>query len=337
MPQAVIMAGGQGERFWPMTHAGFPKYRIKFDGKRSLLQGTYDRLARIFPKGSISVVTTRQHARMIREELPFLRAGNLIIEPFRNNTAAAILLSTALAAKKSGPEEIVSFFPADHLIRDERAFGKTISGAMHLAQKTNTLVTIGITPTFPATGYGYIRCGKPIRGFKKAYRAARFVEKPNHQRALFYMRDGSFLWNAGIFTWRSGVFMEAMARHCPRMIAAFDVSRIESSYRRLESQSIDYALLEKAENIAVCRTEMDWCDLGNWDRLLDMSKADSKGNVKTGASHHEDARGCLLINEHHQPLVTAGLRDLVVVQTPQGTLICRRGSAEEAALLFKKI
>src|SRR3989338_4013911 len=176
MAQAVIMAGGQGERFWPMTDKRFPKYRISVDGKRSLLQGTRQRLARIFGK-NIHVVTTGEQVNLIRKELPGLPLKNIIVEPARNNTAPAIYLSTALLGQRFGADEVTLFFPADHLIQNETLFKKTVRGMIALAAAKNCLVTAGIRPTFPATGYGYIQAGSPIKNYPSAFRVRRFVEK----------------------------------------------------------------------------------------------------------------------------------------------------------------
>ncbi len=336
MSQAVIMAGGQGERFWPMTHAKFPKYRIRFDGRTSLLGGTYARLAKVFRSADIHVVTTRDHVPFVREELPRLRPANIHVEPFRNNTAAAIYLSTALLAARRGPEETVSFFPADHLIADTRLFERAVRASIALAKVRPTLVTIGIRPAFPATGYGYIECGRALAQTPGAHAVRRFVEKPGRAKAASYLRSGRFLWNAGIFTWRAGVFLEAMGRFAPEFRRRFDLKRLAASYKRLPSLSIDYALLEKADNIAVVKSRMDWCDMGNWDMLFERS-AKGPGGVSTeGPACIGECRDSLFVNRTGRPFVALGVKDLVIVQTERGTLVAPRGRAEEAARFFQK-
>lgn len=335
MPQAVIMAGGQGERFWPLTHPKFPKYRIRFDGRQSLLQATARRLERVYGKGNVHVVSTREHRPMIQAELPGLRASSLIVEPFRNNTASAIHFSTALMARRHGQGEVVSFFPADHLISDVPAFAVTMRGAIRLASAKPLLVTIGIKPAFPATGFGYILRGKAVPGHAGSYAVARFVEKPNREKARRYVRDGRYYWNGGIFTWRAATFLEAMRRHCPEIHDRFDLSNVASSYKKLPNVSIDYALMEKAGNIAVYRAAMDWCDMGNFDMFHDRSLRDVSDNFHTGTVLSHDCRDSFVLNEGGKPIVILGARGLVVVQTERGTLVCPRGRAEEAALLFK--
>ena len=337
MAKAIIMAGGRGERFWPLTHENFPKYRIPFYGKKSLLQKTYQRLRRVYGSKDIYVITTRHHARMIRRELPGIPRSNILIEPFRKNTAAAIYLSCVLIAKKFGEKEIVSFFPADHLIQKEKFFKKTLQSAMRLAQEKEFLVTVGIPPTFPATGYGYVETGEPIRGFADGFRVKHFVEKPDLKKAKTYLKKKNFFWNGGIFTWRIGVFLRAMKKYSPEYADTLNLSRLRNSYQKLPGLSIDYALMEKAENLALCRASMDWCDLGSWDMFFEKSKAETDGCHSQGLLARKETRDSLLVNHTRTPLVVLGVSGLIVVQTPRGTLICKRSRSEEAALLFKKL
>ena len=337
MAKAIIMAGGQGERFWPITHAKFPKYRIRFNGNDSLLQKTYKRLLKIYDKESIYVVTTKTHAEFIREELPALKAGNILIEPFRNNTAAAIFLSCEILRNRFGDTEVLSFFPADHLIQNEAEFKKTLQAAIRLAKKNDLLVTVGIKPSFPATGYGYIEGGRSIQGFPGAQRVKRFVEKPDYKQAVSYLGRKRFLWNAGIFTWRAGVFVQAMNRVAPQFSKNFNLKNLSASYKKLPNLSIDYALMEKAEEVAVCQTRMDWCDMGNWDMYSQKLPPRVDKNFASGLAYPVQSWNTLLLNTTDVPMIALGVKDLVVIKTPLGMLICKKGRAEEAALLFKKI
>ncbi len=331
----VILAGGPGERYWPLTHKDFPKYRIKLDGKISLLQKTYKRLLGLYDRNNIYVVTTKEHMKIIRQELPLLDTSRLLIEPMRKNTAAAILFSTASIAKKYGENSLVSFYPADHLIQNETLFRKTLREAMRLAAGREYLVTIGIKPAFPATGYGYIQSGKGVKRFSAAYRVARFTEKPVYRVAQRYIKKKNYYWNGGIFTWRASVFLKSMKQFSPKIYALFDIENLKKSYDRLPKLSIDYALLEKTGNMAVVATRMDWCDMGSWDMFLEKGTRDKNRNLIHGKAIHRESSDSLFINYTPMPLVALGVNGFIVVQTERGTLICKRNRSEEAALLAR--
>lgn len=337
MPQAIIMAGGPGERFWPLTTKTFPKYRIRLDGKRSLLYNTYERLLRLYDKKNVGVVTTREHVGLIREELPSLGRHSIIVEPFRNNTASAVLYATALATSRRGPEETVSFFPADHLIVNEKLFGQTMRTAMRLASAEPRLVTIGIKPTFPAVGYGYIQTGRAVGGFSGVYAVAAYKEKPKLPVARRYLAGKNYLWNGGIFTWRAGVFLDTMRRFAPSMLAAFKLGDVAGSYKKLPKLSIDYALLEKADNIAVVKTRMDWCDMGSWDMFYEKGDKDKDGNLILGQVRSGGSRRSLLLNYTDEPLTALNAFGMILVKTAQGMLVCPRSHSEEAALLARRL
>ena len=336
MAKAIIMAGGQGERFWPITHARFPKYRIRLNGKDSLLQNTYRRLLKVYRRDSIYVVTTKSHFEFIREELPPLDTRHILIEPCRNNTAPAIFFSCETLRNTFGNEAVVSFFPADHLIQNEMEFKRTMRAVIRLAREQETLVTVGIKPTFPASAYGYIESGEPIPGFPDARRVRRFVEKPNRRKALSYVRRKNFFWNGGIFTWRVGVFAGMMRRFAPKFSENFDLENLSASYEKLPNLSIDYALMEKADRLALYITRMDWCDMGSWDMFANHLPGPANHHFASGPIRTADSSGTTVLNYTQSPIVAFGLKDLIVVQTSVGTLICKKGRSEEAALLFKK-
>lgn len=337
MASAVILAGGQGERFWPMTHPDFPKYCIRLDGKTSLLRQTYNRLLRLYSRDRVYLVTTAPHARIIRRELPEFPLSRILIEPSRHNTAAAMYLSCAELGRRHGRAEVVTFFPVDHLIRNEREFRLSVETVKRHASRSRDLVALGVRPTFPATGYGYIERGQAIAGKmagkkERLFRVRRFVEKPDRRRAARYLRRGTFLWNGGIFTWRVDTFLEAMRRHAPEFEKNFNPRNIRGAYRKWPNISIDYALLEKADRIAVHETRMDWCDVGSWDMFFEKT-----GVLKRGVVESAECRNVCVWNGRREPLVVLGLSDLLVVTTPEGTLISRRGRSEEAALLYRRL
>lgn len=336
MAYAVIMAGGQGERFWPLTHEKFPKYRLKFEGKNSLLQKTYSRLRKLYAENEIFIVTTSEHRPMIHEELPTLSSKQLLIEPYRNNTASAILFSTAWIANKFGNEAIVSFFPADHLIQNERLFCQTLVQAIAVARRHPYLVTLGIKPSFPSQAYGYIEATEKMPGEKQIYFVKRFVEKPKLKAAKQFIKSKNFYWNGGIFTWETGVFLDHMHRYAPEFTKKFNLRFLEASYKVLPNLSIDYALLERVEKMALVPALMDWCDIGSWDRLYDKLPKNKAGNFTEGAVILDRVKGSLILNHTRERLVLVGISNVIVAQTPQGTVICPRGSSDHAALLSKK-
>lgn len=336
MPLGVIMAGGAGERFWPLTDKDLPKYCIRLDGKYSLLQKTFSRLRKIYPAKHLFVITTADHVRFIRKELPAIPKTNILVEPERRNTAPALYLSVCLLEKRFGREEVVSFYPADHLIEDEKQFIRTVRGAIDLAASQDTLVTIGIKPSFPAIGYGYIEAGAKIKDVRDAHRVRRFAEKPKLALAQKYLKTGRFFWNAGMFTWRAGVFLDAMKKASPQIALTLDLDAVKKSYRRLPKISIDYALMEKAKNLSLLKTRMDWCDMGSWDMFFSKQTKDPDHSAAQGNARMAQSKKVFLFNSTDRPLVAFGVSGITAVQTPQGTLLFSSGRSEEAALFGKR-
>ncbi len=331
MPKAVIMAGGPGERFWPLTHPGFPKYCIRLDGKESLLQKTLRRLLKLYKKNELYVVTTKAHLPVIRRELRGFPRSRILVEPSRRNTAAALLLAVSELSKKFGQNETLSFYPADHLIQNVKLFTRTMRSAIQTAKETPSLVVVGIKPSFPATGYGYVQAGPALSQSRASRSVERFHEKPTRKAAAGYLKRKNFFWNAGIFTWRAGVFLAAMEKHAPQMTRLFDPKRPLKDYAKLPALSIDYALMEKADDVVVVPTRMDWCDMGNWDMFFEKAVKDGNGNVTLGPVRPVKCRGSLLYNETRRPISAQGFKNRIFVKTERGILVCGRGESEEAA------
>ncbi|MCX5753868.1 MAG: mannose-1-phosphate guanylyltransferase, partial [Candidatus Krumholzibacteria bacterium] len=304
----VILAGGKGTRFWPYSRAEKPKQFLDITGEGSMLSLTWKRLSEFIPPERLIVLTIESLASLVRKELPRLRADHIFIEPVGRNTAPSIAVAAALVRRFGGDEPFLTC-PADHTIANERRFRRIVRAGSAVAARRDVLVTFGVVPSFPATGYGYVEAG---RGFEKrdgitVFRAKRFHEKPDAKRAAAYLKARRYYWNSGIFLWRPSVFLAAWSRCFPggmeplgaieRALGTRSFRRIvEREYPRMPSISVDYGILEKAPNVVVIPADIGWSDVGSWDSLFDLLRADVHGN--TGAGHMEiiDSRNNLLFN-----------------------------------------
>lgn len=327
----VILAGGLGERFWPITSPKVPKYALKFSRRSSLLQATYRRLRHLYSRDRIFIITNEQHVSLVRRMLPELPKKNILAEPERRNTAGAVTYTTLLLKRLYGPETVLSFFPADARIRQDKKFYVVMKQAQICAGARDLIVTVGIKPTYPATGYGYIECGKALeRSRKSVYKVRRFVEKPYLATARRFFSKQRFLWNAGIFSWKIRVFEHAMRAHADfyfrKFQRVFDQPRIpkytlKTLFKNLPALSIDRLLIEKTPNLGVIRGDFDWDDIGSWDALRRMD-AGRGGNVITARGIFEGARNSVIMGDPQFRIIAAGVRDLVIAQKDQDILVC---------------
>jgi len=330
----VILSGGAGTRLWPLSVPARPKQLHRLAGETTMLQAT---AARVADGGRFSapfVVAGVGHADEVAAQLEAAGAGadRLIVEPAGRNTAAAI----ALAALEAEPDELLLVMPSDHDIADVGAFLQAVGTAAPLAQK-GWLVTFGIRPDRPETGYGYIRRGADVA--PGAFAAERFIEKPDRDTAAAFIADGSYDWNGGIFLFRADAVLAALEGHAPDIAnsvreavrrARRDGSQVApdaEAFGRVRSQSIDHAVMEKAERIAVVPVEMGWSDVGSWDALYEAGEPDADGNVTSGEVTALDTRGCLL-RSNGLRIVTIGVEDLVVVATADAVLVVPRGQSQ---------
>lgn len=330
----VILAGGSGTRFWPASRHLYPKQVLRLLGSQSMLEATISRLLPRIPLSRLGVVTSAAQAEVIRLDL--FRHGRegirLWLEPEAKDTAAAVGLAAVLLAGE--PEaETLAVFPADHFIRDQTALHAVLNAGAALAQE-GYLVTFGITPSRPETGYGYIKAGRPLME-GQGYEAARFVEKPPREQARRFLEEGGYFWNSGIFLFRREVFLEALARYLPETYAALSrLTRgegcppLEEIYAALPAVSLDHGVMEKASNVAVVPADLGWSDVGSWSALYDLLPADARGNVRVGRVHDRDSEGSLVFAQERL-VATLGLRDTVVVDTPDATLVCHRDRVQE--------
>ncbi|MBW4578358.1 MAG: mannose-1-phosphate guanylyltransferase [Tildeniella nuda ZEHNDER 1965/U140] len=342
----VILAGGKGERFWPLSRRNRPKQFLSLDGSgRSLLQATAERLLTIAGGWeSIWVITASHLADGVREQLPDLPEENLLIEPEGRDTAPAVTWSTLKIAERYGKDVVVGFFPADHWIADKATFEATLNAAAELASKEEAIVTLGIAPTFASTGYGYIQAGETIgtygtkaeqEGFP-AYRVTRFTEKPDRDTAEQFLTTGSFSWNSGMFVFRAGVALDELLVYAPEILSPLEEQGVDA-YPTLPKKSIDYALMEKTQQAYVLPVAFGWDDLGDWNAIERLLKGEDS-NVELARHVGLDTHGALFYaTDHDDLIVTIGLEDTVIVRDGKVTLIVKKDRTQEIKQVLKEI
>ena len=353
LADAVILAGGRGTRFWPRSRARSPKQLINIIGDGSMLQQTYQRLRPLFPPSRMWVVTTEELVPAVRRQLPHVPGHHILAEPVGRNTTAAIgLAAFHLQSRRAGRgESLMAVFPADHVIRRPEQFRRIVRAALAAAASGPHLVILGIEPTRPETGYGYIERGRlatRIHG-QAIFHARRFTEKPELLRALGYLRAGRYFWNSGTFFWKVTTFLGHLRRYLPATFAG--LSEIASSigtrgytrllrrlYPGLQSISVDYAIMERARDVWVipcaARGGIAWSDVGSWAAVYEFLARRAGENVFAGRHVALDSKGNFLWSP--QKFVAAiGVRDLIVVETPDALLICPRQRAQDVGKIVK--
>jgi len=336
---AVIMAGGRGERFWPLSTAARPKQVLSLVGGRPMLAQAVDRLKGFIPPERILIITSASLVDVSREAVPELPPANVIGEPCGRDTAAACALGAAVV-KARCPGGSFCILTADHVIKPIDRFQQILEHGFTVAERGESLVTIGIKPAFPSTGFGYIECGETISdGDVRVFKARRFVEKPDAQTAATYLLAGNYLWNSGMFVWKADALLAALQQHekpvhdmAVAMLPVVDRPAFEAcltaEYNRLGRISIDYAVMEKATNIVTAAGDFEWYDVGSWPALEDHFEKDADGNVIVGDGAMLDSGGNVVISENRLTALI-GVHDLVVVHAAQATLICPKARAQE--------
>jgi mannose-1-phosphate guanylyltransferase len=337
----VILAGGKGERFWPLSRSGRPKQFLSLDGSsRSLLQATADRLIKFIDGwDSLFVITSAQIAEGVRQQLPQLPSQNLLIESEGRDTAAAVAWTSLSIKQRYGEDAVIGFFPADHWIADQKAFADTLDAASSLAASTEAIVTLGIKPTFPSTGYGYIEHGAKIGSFNEmpAYHVKRFTEKPNRETAESFLSTGRFSWNSGMFFFRAGVVLKELYTHAPEIIEPL-AQNGPDIYPQLPKKSIDYALMEKTNLAYVLPVAFGWDDLGDWNAIERLLKTEETPNVELATHVGLDTKGSLLYaTDKEDVIVTIGLEDVVIVRDRNVTLIVKKDRTQEIKQILKTL
>jgi mannose-1-phosphate guanylyltransferase len=337
---AVIMAGGKGERFWPLSTSKHPKQLLALVGDTPLIAQAVDRLDGLVPPENIFVVTNADLVDATREAAPLLPPENIVGEPVGRDTAAAVACGGALV-KARDENGVFTVLTADQVMGDLDVFFATIKGGMDLAEQNDILVTIGIKPTYPATGFGYIESGDAFNRVEdiEFRKANRFVEKPDEATASGYVSSGKYFWNSGMFIWSVPALEQAFAAHCPDMRLLMDhltdyarqgkiIEGMDASYPSLEKISIDYALMEKADNIIMACGTFAWDDVGSWPALESHFPQDEGGNTRIGQVETFDATNNIVLSRDRLTAVI-GVEGLVVVQAEGVTLVCPKDRAQD--------
>ncbi len=337
----VLMAGGVGTRFWPYSRNSRPKQFLDVLGiGKTLLQSTYDRFLPLCPKENILVVTHEEHLTITREQLPDMGVEKILTEPMRKNTAPCIIYAS-LKIHKENPDAVIVVSPSDHLILDEAEFQQTIKSCFDQAKNQDKLVTLGIKPIRPETGYGYIQYIDAKPALKKV---KTFTEKPELALAKKFIDSGDFVWNAGIFVWGVKAIIEAFKKHLPEMTEVFEEAShhfntkeertaLQAAYSQTKSISIDYGIMEKADNVFVWLSTFAWSDLGSWSSLHDNSTKDSNNNAISADSLVYDTRNSVIKGPKDKLIVVQGLNGFLVGAFDNVVIVCEKDKEE----LFRKI
>ena len=332
---SVIMAGGSGTRFWPLSRRKKPKQFLPIVSEKTMIEETVARLLSLLPREHIYTISNQEQARSIKQLVPILPRKNILVEPRGRNTAASLILATATIYLKD-QEGVVAALPADHLIASKRIYKKKLWAALELASKEEAIITFGIPPTYPATGYGYIHFSSrnplKIRG-EHFYPVLRFTEKPAYRRAREFLAGGKYYWNSGMFIWRADVFARKLEKHAPlfysfwemmiRALQRKDIKKLAEVFREIPSLSIDYALMEKAAGVLVNRGDFGWSDIGSWASLGQIWPRDGAGNASRGEGITLDSQNCLVFNPKKFTALI-GAKDLIVVETDDALLVCHK-------------
>lgn len=350
MLHALIMAGGGGTRFWPRSRQRLPKQFLKLTGDRTLVQQAHDRIEAQVPPERTWVITAGKHHALARQQLPALPAERVIGEPCGRDTAACIGLGAALIAKQD-PSAVMLVMPADHVIEPVQEFRRAAHAAEQLAEEhPNALITFGIVPTFPSTGYGYIQRGAEVTGRQgvQVYQVKEFKEKPKAEVAERYVASGEYYWNGGIFVWKASTILTALKERQPKMYAA--VQRIAAAwdtpqgeavlrqeYETIDKISIDFAVMEHAKEVLVVQAPFSWDDVGSWLALERMHPQDADGNTVLGPHVGLKTRNTLVVADENHLIATLGVEDLLIVQDGDVTLVANRREESEVKQIVEQL
>src|SRR6266513_516032 len=345
---ALLLAGGSGERFWPLSRRNRPKQLLRLVSERTLLEETVARLEGFVPTERILILTNIEQEKGVRDLLEGFPKQNIIAEPAKRDTAAAVALGAGWVAARDHSATMLAL-PADQVIADRAAFQETMKTAAAAAEETGALITIGIKPTWACPGFGYIEQGEPVRlrsdGKIGVHRVVRFREKPNVDLAESFLRKGNFRWNAGMFVWSVPTVLSEFNRHAPELAdfisqvrATKDIDKVlKDRFAKLPRISFDYAIMEKADRVLVVEASFDWDDVGSWQALAHYFKNDEHGNAANSALTALDSTDNIIFNDGETTIALLGVHNLIVVRTGDAILICHRHQAEKIKNLVGKL
>jgi len=344
---AILMAGGVGSRFWPVSTEEFPKqFHDMLGTGDTLIQKTFSRLSKLIPKENIFILTNEKYNNLVLEQLPEVTQRQVVLEPAMRNTAPCILYAS-LKIQKENPDAIMIVAPSDHWIEDEVAFTTNVKQAFEYCQENDALMTLGIKPTFPNTGYGYIECGKASED--NISTVVQFREKPNYETAKQFLAQGNFLWNAGIFMWSATSVIKAFQTNQPQLFDLFNTGMatyntefeddfIRDNYPKAENISVDYAIMESSTNVFVIPATFDWNDLGTWGSLYDKLDKDEDNNAVVNAKTlTEDASGNMIRTKADKVVVVDGLNDYIIVDKDEVLLIFPKSKEQDIKKVLQKV
>lgn len=338
----VIIAGGSGTRLWPLSTPGYPKHLLSVENSEvSLLQETYRRARRLAEH--VYVVSEEGHIQHVREQLPDLPEDAFIVEPARRGTANCIIAALAAIADRHDPQEPIAFTHSDHYIRDTDGFVNSIQVASDTSQANQSIVLVGVEPDYPATGFGYIQKDALLGQDQMVYRVKSFQEKPDFQTAKKYLASGNYLWNCGYFVGSTATFEAKMRAFAPDLLGSYERLRAatpdqyQQVYLELETEAIDYALIEKVDDLLVVPASFDWMDLGSFNDLHKAIGGDECGNVVSGPVRIEQVENSYVENQDEKPVVVIGLDNVVVVNTPNGILVARKDLSQKVGDISKQL
>ena len=341
--KAIILAGGSGTRLWPLSRYGMPKQFIKLNGGKSLLCQTVERMAAVVPLKDIFVITNEDYRFHVQADLRSVSPdieNNMILEPIGRNTAPAIALVMRYCLEKlhCRKDEVIFICPSDHIIEPVAKFAKYARQG-EAAAKAGSIVTFGVKPDRPETGYGYIKKGSKTPGNGGVCRVEKFAEKPNLKTAEKYLKDGKYYWNSGMFAFTIETMLSEFKVHAPEISRKMPatLAKMTADFKNMPSISIDYAVMEKSKKAAVLPIDILWSDVGSWDSLPEVIKPDAEGNVKIGDVLALDTKRTIVMGEGKRLISTVGLKDLIVIDTPDALLIARRGQAQRVKEVVEQL